>query len=261
MPSTNEMLAMALDPVQLALKVGKTPDPWQADLLRSPAKEILLNVSRQGGKSTFTSILAVYEVLFTLNALVLIFSPTLRQSKELFLKIKAVYHALTGETGYWKERETSLELNLSNGGRIVALPGDKPANIRGYSEATLVLMDEASQILDALYYAVRPMLAVSGGRLVAMTTPYGKRGFFFEEWTTGGPEWLRFEVPATKIPRISKEFLAREKRRMPIWAYLQEYFCQFAETEDQVFHYEDIQAMFNPALKPLFEIKAENYDD
>lgn len=260
MAASSELFAMAVDPVQIALKAGKTPDDWQAELLRSTANSILLNITRQGGKSTMTSILAVWELLFTANALVLLFSPTLRQSKELFLKIKAIYSLITGEGGYWKERATSVELNLSNGGRIVALPGDREANIRGYSEATLVLIDEASRVLDALFYAITPMLAVSGGRLVAMTTPWGRRGFFFKEWETGGPDYKRFEVPATMCPRISPEFLEKEKRSMPPMIFNQEYMCQFAELSDSVFGYEDIQSLFNSDIKPL-EFAGVGLDD
>src|SRR5437763_203623 len=110
MPSTNEMLAMALDPVQIALKASITPDKWQQDVLRTSSKEILLNCSRQAGKSTITSVLALHEALFTAMTLVLIFSPTLRQSKELFLKIKAVYRAITGQDTRWQDRETGQEM-------------------------------------------------------------------------------------------------------------------------------------------------------
>jgi hypothetical protein len=56
-------------------------------------------------------------------------------------------------------------------------------------------VDEASRVPDELYFAVRPMLAVSGGALMMLTTPYGKRGIFYEEWTSGHG-WARYEVPA-----------------------------------------------------------------
>lgn len=251
MPNSNELLAMAVDPVQIALKASITPDQWQQDVLRTSSKQILLNCSRQAGKSTITSVLALHEALFTSMALVLIFSPTLRQSKELFLKIKALYRAITGQDTLWKDRETGQELTLANGSRIVALPGNKEANIRGFSGTTLLLVDEASRVLDQLYHALRPMLAVSGGRIVLMSTPWGRRGFFFTEWETGGPKWMRVEIPATMCPRITPEFLEDERRSLPPMIFEQEYMCRFAETEDSVFGYEDIQAMFNNDIEPL----------
>jgi hypothetical protein len=45
----------------------------------------------------------------------------------------------------------------------------------------MLVIDEASRVDDTLYLAVRPLLAVSGGRLVALSTPFGKRGWFHDE--------------------------------------------------------------------------------
>jgi len=47
------------------------------------------------------------------------------------------------------------------------------------------------------------MLAVSGGSLMMLTTPYGKRGVFHEEWT-GGTDWERYRVTAEDTPRVSE---------------------------------------------------------
>jgi len=66
-------------------------------------------------------------------------------------------------------------------------------------------LDEVACVEDELYFAVRPMLAVSGGALMMLSTPYGMRGVFFEEWS-GGHGWERYEVPASQCPRISEEF-------------------------------------------------------
>jgi hypothetical protein len=50
------------------------------------------------------------------------------------------------------------------------------------------------------------MLLTPRGRLIALSTPFGRRGFFFEAWT--GPEdWHRVKVSASDCPRTSKEFL------------------------------------------------------
>ena len=75
--------------------------------------------------------------------------------------------------------------------------------IRGYADVGLLVIDEAARVPDDLYRAVRPMLAVSAGRLVCLSTPYGKRGFFHDCWVRGGDDWQRIEVPAEKVPRIS----------------------------------------------------------
>ena len=76
---------------------------------------------------------------------------------------------------------SAMRAEFANGSRVIALPG-KEATVRGYSGVDLLVIDEAARVADELYYSVRPMLTVSGGRLVALTTPWGKRGWFFETW-------------------------------------------------------------------------------
>jgi len=111
-------------------------------------------------------------------------------------------------------------------------------------------VDEAARVDDALYVAVRPMLAVSRGRLVCLSTPFGKRGWFFEGWTSTEP-WDRYRIVAGECPRITPEFLRDERRVLgPRW-YAQEYECSFEDTVDQVFASEDIMAAMSPDLTPL----------
>ena len=234
-------LARALDPVLLAAQVGLVPDPWQADVLRSTASRLLLNCSRQSGKSTITSVLAVHTALYEAGSLVLLLSPSLRQSGELFKKCIATYKDLGRPVA--PESETALTLTLDNGSRIVSLPGSKDGNIRGYSGVNLLVIDEAAWVAESLYMSVRPMLAVSGGRMLALSTPHGTRGWFYEAWR-GVEPWERYEVPATLCPRISEEFLAEERRNMGEWWYDQEYMCQFSEAETQAFRREDVERAF-----------------
>ena len=75
------------------------------------------------------------------------------------------------------------------------------------------------------------MLAVSGGRMICLSTPYGKRGFFYDAWAKGGADWHRIEIPADKVSRISPEFLARERRALGESWYRQEYCCSFEALE------------------------------
>ncbi|PLS87604.1 MAG: hypothetical protein CYG60_01025 [Actinobacteria bacterium] len=145
------------------------------------------------------------------------------------------------------ESDRKLGMILPNGSRIEALPGSEKT-IRGFSGAALLLVDEAARVDDALYYAVRPMLAVSGGSLVMLSSPYGKRGAFFQEWT-GGEGWERYEVPASECPRIPSAFLEAERKAMPEWWYAQEYECEFRETEDQVFTHDMIEGARDDDVK------------
>jgi len=147
--------------------------------------------------------------------------------------------------------ERRLSLELTNGSRIITLPGSE-RTVRGFSGASILIVDEAARVDDGLYYAVRPMLAVSGGSLMMLSTPFGRRGVFFEEWSNGSDEWERYEVPATEAPRISSEFLESERRSLPRRVFRQEYLCAFEATEDEVFHYDDVMRAVTYDVPPLF---------
>ncbi len=241
----------SLDAVLMANRAGIVPDAWQADLLQSDATQMILLCSRQSGKSTITSILALHQAIYTANSLILLLSPSLRQSQELFRKLQFFYNALESDSLPTATEESALRMELSNGSRIIALPG-KEATIRGFSGVSLLIIDEASRVEDALYQSVRPMLAVSGGRIILLSTPFGKRGFFHSEWTDGA-DWRKVKITADQCPRIDREWLERERKMIGDWWYLQEYFCEFVETNDQVFSYDDIQAALDFEIKPLFE--------
>src|SRR5207249_6673015 len=107
-------------------------------------------------------------------------APALRQSLEVYRKLLGFYHALgAGAPG---DARSDLRLELANGSRVVSLPG-REDTIRGYSGVRLLVVDEAARVPDELYYAMRPMLAVSAGTVIALSTPFGQRGWFHREWT------------------------------------------------------------------------------
>jgi hypothetical protein len=92
------------------------------------------------------------------------------------------------------------------------------------------------------------MLAVSNGRPICLSTPYGKRGFFHDAWANGGDDWARIEVPAQKISRFTPEFLERELRALgPSW-FRQEYGCSFEALEGLV--YPDLARCVVPCSAP-----------
>lgn len=241
-------LKAALDPVEWCqTSLNLDPDPWQVDVLRSPAKRILLNCSRQSGKTTVTSVLALHTALFRPGSLILCLSPTLRQSSELFHNVSQFYSI---DATIPSKAESALKLELENGSRIVSLPG-KEQNVRGYAGVSLLIVDEAARVSDDLYYSVRPMLAVSNGRMIALSTPFGKRGWYFKEWSSG-LGWQKVSITADQCPRISSSFLQEEKRSMPDAWYRAEYFCKFTEAVDSVFTYDQVQGAMSDSVEPLF---------
>lgn len=107
------------------------------------------------------------------------------------------------------------------------MPG-KQDTVRGFSGVRLLVVDEAARILGDLYLSNCPRLAVSEGRLLALSTPFGARGWWYEAWTSE-EDWERYQVPAEECPRISEAFLAEERRSMGEWWFEQEYGCKFPD--------------------------------
>jgi len=243
-------LRNALDPAAFTVAYAKlVPDPWQADVLRSNTKRLLLNCCRQAGKSTIAAALAAHTVIHKPGALVLLVSPSLRQSSELFRKVSGLLQTADARSALVEDNR--LSCTLENQARVVSLPSSE-ATVRGFSGADLIIEDEAARVPDDLYRAVRPMVAVSNGKLVLATTPFGKRGHFFEEWVNGGHTWERVLVAAPDCPRISSSFLEEERRSMGDSWFRQEYLCDFAETSDQVFGYDLVMSALSADIKPLF---------
>ena len=235
-----------LDPVSIFREgvIGKDggpaePDPWQVGVLEQSHPRQLILCNRQAGKSTTVATKACSGLIFD-PGLYLIVAPVLRQSRLLFDKAVEVYKRLGDAPRI--EKENASELVLENGSRLVALPGDDDGTIRGYSAPKAVYIDEASRVKDDVYAALRPMLAVSQGELMCLTTPYGRRGFFYEAWEFQ-KGWAKTRITANECPRLTPEFLEDERANMGEWRFRQEYLCEFVDTEEQFFSSDLIDAM------------------
>jgi len=220
----------------------------QEQVLRTVGKRGLLNCSRQWGKSTITAAKAVHQAQRTAGCLTLVVSPSARQSGEFLRKATEFARRLGIRPKGDGDNEISLE--LPNRSRIVGLPGTE-ATIRGFSAVSLLLVDEAARVSDELYLAIRPMLAVSDGTLWLMSTPFGKRGFFYEAWEHGGPEWERFRAPATECPRIGRRFLEEERNTLGERWFRQEYLCDFEDSVSGVFDRDLVHRAITDKVKPL----------
>lgn len=235
------------DPALLMADAGLDPDPWQRDLLRSDARRVLLLTGRPAGKSAAAGFLALREALLAPAATVLLVSPSLRQSAELFRRALDAFGRLGRPVGL--RAESALRVEFANRSRVISLPASE-GGIRGFT-AALVVLDEAARIPDPLVAAVRPMLATTGGRLVCLSTAFAKSGFFYDQWT--GPEaWERVRVTAGMNPRVSAEFLAEERRVLGERWYAMEYECEFGDDAAAVFAADDVRAAVSPDVAPLF---------
>src|SRR5262249_28532285 len=104
------------DPARILTDAGMNADPWQARILRATWNRALPLCGRQTGKSQVAGALALVEALTHPRSLILLLSPTLRQSGELFRdKLLPLWRAIGRPL---QDRPpTQLSLELTNGSR------------------------------------------------------------------------------------------------------------------------------------------------
>lgn len=168
----------------------------------------------------------------------------------MFRSLMVMYARLDGAPKL--TQESALRATVKNGSRIISLPGTE-RTVRGYAGASLIVVDEASRVDDDLLTAIRPSMAVVNGSLIALSTPAGRRGWFFEAWHDSADEsWHRVRVPASKCQRLSPEFLANELKQLGPTAYAQEYGLEFHDDEQAMFASEMIDRAFSSEIRPLW---------
>lgn len=247
-------LATALDPATFAERaLGYPLDTWQRQAVRSRAPRQIILACRQSGKSTMTALKALHVALHEPGALCLITAAAQRQSQELFTKVLAAYRALGRPIP--ADAESRMMLELSNGSRVLTLPGRTDVTLRGFSAPRLVVVDEAARVDDLVIHGLRPMLATNpSAQLVLLSTPWGRRGHFFETWTGPGDSWERVgPIRGSDCRRIPSSFLEHERASLPPWVYASEWDCAFTDNELAAFSSELIEAALDPAVTPLWD--------
>ena len=244
------MAALRADPGLPMRRLGMVPDPWQMSLITCPAKEITALCTRRAGKSLATATRILNRCLLRPNRLAMIFSPTQYQSMEFLDYVRRMNAALGDPCKL--VRDARREMCWSNGSRAVSFP-DSTKGAVGFTPNTLVI-DEGAKVSDELYNSVRPMMALGDCDMLTISTPFGKRGWFFDLWGDDEKlsEWKAFKVTAHHCPRISPAFLKRERQTVGERWYAQEYLCKFNDAVDAVFAQSVIDAAFDNDLVPLF---------
>lgn len=238
------------DPARIFRRAGIDPYLWQRQILESKCDKIIVLCARQTGKSLACAALALRTMLLEAPALVLVVSPSDRQSGEFVRKAKGFFYSLRGPEIPAAVADSTLQLHLANGSRLIGLP-DSEGTVRCFSQVNLIFFEEASRVPDSLYHTCTPMLAASQGRRVALSTAFGRVGWFYQTWDHD-LDWQRFSITADQCPHFTKEFLEGERSKMPDRWFQQEYFNAFLDPLDSVFRAEDIARLVDPNEKPIW---------
>jgi len=224
------------------------PDELQAQVLMSDSKRGILNCSRQWGKSTVAAAKAVHRAWTRPGCLVLVASPSGRQSR-LFLRTAA---GMARKLGIKRKNDgdNPISMLFPNGSRIVGVPGNAET-VRGFSGVSMVLVDEAARVKDEMFVALEPMLAVGEGDMWLMSTPRGRMGFFYEAWEYGGSEWARVTARATECDRIGQVWLEGRRGAMDAAMFRQEFMVEFVDDGTEVFDRAVVEAALDEYEKGL----------
>ncbi|MFN0101569.1 MAG: terminase large subunit domain-containing protein [Bryobacteraceae bacterium] len=247
-------------------------DPVQAQILNSNTHRLAVCCCRQWGKSTVAAVKALHLAWCKPDALVLLASPSFDQSAGLLRTFRLFASRLIGEPCKGEPGRKGSIL-LPNQSRIVALP-QSPSTVRGHAAPDLIVIDDAAFVTDETHNALSPMLAVSNGQLWLLSSPNSQSGEFNKVWHSKAqrpvaappsprpqgavahddPGWHRFSVTADQCPRISRDFLRRERLAKGDAIFRQEYMCEFVSHAKQAIDQRWIDEAFRGDL-PGMEFK------
>lgn len=247
--SISSALREGLDPVAFARGRGFIAEPWQSKLLRSTARRIVVPCSRQVGKTETTSYKSLHGALNNPGRDVLIISPSQRQSIEMLLRIKSIYRGMRAAPRLVKDNDS--EMVLPNASRVISLPGTE-GTVRGFANVKLLVIDEAARVDDEVFASVLPMVG-SDGQILALSTPWGQRGWFYElaeEAPRNG--WEKHRVTVYDSGQWSPERIAEVRASVGKFVFASDYEALFQDTDDQLFSTEDVRRAFTSDVQPLF---------
>ena len=232
-------LRAALDPaVTFEAAFGLAPLDWQLGFLRSDRNTAVLK-GRQVGASLAAAASAIHVARYAADDVVIV-SPSLKQSGEILGRARSGLRRL----GVELEQDSASMLRLTNGARIVSLPGTA-RSVRGWS-ARLLILDEAAYIEPETWVAARALVA-TGGRVIVQSTPAAEFGPYFELVRAADPTWAHYTIRSDAVPTISAAFLEAERRAMTPGAFATEYECQFGKSGETLFSAARIAALVMPA--------------
>ncbi len=208
-------------------------DSWQEEVLKSKGN-ICLRSGRQVGKSTIIGLKAGKYALENPKKLIMVISKTERQAGLLFAKILYNISRIDRkQISKGKDRPTKHKITLENGSVIHSLPaGDTGFGIMGFT-IDLLIADEAAFIPEEVWNSVIPALAITRGSIWLLSTPYVKRGYYYECFHD--ESFTAFHTSSEDCPRKDQDFLDQKKKTLTKAQYAQMYLGQFVDEIRQFF--------------------------
>lgn len=226
---------------------GWIPHPTQREWLVDSSQIKVAACGRRWGKTEAAAIdVATYAIAHR-GSVQIIVAPTYDQSKLISNAVEGfLYSNPEIRAGLRVTRSPYPDLRY-RGSRIMARTADDDGrNLRGHS-ADRVIVDEAAFVRDEVVEEViGPMLADRNGRLVMISTPFGKNHFYraFIGGQDGGESGRirSYRFPSWANPHISREYIEFQRTVLTERQFKVEYEAEFADDQNSVFPWADIQA-------------------
>jgi len=158
--------------------------------------ELWLAVGRRGGKSQIAALVAVYEAAFRDYtdrlapgevATIMVLAQDRKQARTVMRYISGLLHSNPMlERMIQREQQESIELTNR---RVVEVQTASFRAVRGYTVACVIAdeiafwrSDESANPDREIINALRPAMATLDGKLIALSSPYAKRGALWDTY-------------------------------------------------------------------------------
>ena len=271
--STGGFYGLPLDKQELALfqRITALPGPVQAALL-----ELWLAVGRRGGKSQVAALVAVYEAAFKdysdrLSpgevATIMVIAQDRKQARTVMRYVSGLLHSNPMlERMIYREQQETIELTNRT---VIEVQTASFRAVRGYTVACVIAdeiafwrSDESANPDREIINALRPAMATLDGKLIALSSPYAKRGALWDTYRRhyGKPGSILVAQADTRTmnPSLPKRVVDEAMERDPEAARA-EYMAQFRSDLEQFLVREVVDAAIRTAPLELPFDKAHRY--
>lgn len=208
---------------------------------RDDVKHLVLVYSRQCGKTVLAEILLI-EQLFKKNSFSAYISPTFQLGRKVF---KEICQLLENSGVIKKANATTLTIESTYGATLQFFSAEAYTAIRGTTVSGILIIDEAAYIKDVLPNGenfwgnvVMPLTKARHPLVIMISTPCGKRGFFYDFYLkaiTGENGVFQLTRTIYDDDLISEEEIEGIKKSVPPLAFEQEFLTRFLDNALTVF--------------------------
>ena len=207
---------------------------------KEEVRELVLNFSRQSGKTTLCEILLI-ETLVKKKCTCAYISPSFAQGKKVF---REIVNLLSQTQLIAKKNSTDLTISLINGSFLEFFTAMNPTAIRGQTISGLLVIDEAAYLPETTpdgqllwSMVIQPITKAKKPKIIFVSTPNGKSGIFYEKYLQGlnSQTTRTIECNIYEDTTISKEDIDELKATTPPLAWQQEFECKFLDSALTVF--------------------------